>query len=59
MDLAAEGRNESFKLIADRKARINTTLINEEGPLRLKNVEYLLFKENMPEFLLSRPLLMS
>ena len=59
MDLAAEGRKESFKLIADRKARITTTLITAEGPLRLRNAEYPLSKENMPEFLLSRPLLMS
>ena len=59
MDLAADGQTEPLKLTADRKARITTTLTTAEGPLRMRNIEYLVFKEQMPEVLLSRPLLMS
>jgi len=43
----------------NRKARISTTLETSSGPLRFRNVEYLVFKEHMPEVLLSRPVLMS
>ena len=42
---------------ADRKVRLDTTLDTPAGPLRLRNVEYLVFKESMPEVLLSRPML--
>ena len=39
---------------ADRKVRISTTIDTASGPLRFRNVEYLVFKESMPEVLLSR-----
>ena len=40
-------------------ARVSVTLQLPEGPLRLQNVEFMIFNENMPEVLLSRPILVS
>lgn len=42
---------------AKQKDRISTTLSTPQGPLRQRNFEYLVFKENMQEVLLSQPLL--
>ena len=53
MDLAAEVRKESLKLIADPKAHIPTTLITAERPMQPRNVEYLVFKYQIPEFFFS------
>ncbi len=64
MRLAAEAAgsivNKSFNhIFASRKARITTTIETSNDPLRLRNVECLVFKEEMTEVLLSRPLLQS
>ena len=60
MQLAMSGENrEPITVHAEKKARISTTLDTPEGPFRLRNVEYLVFKKHMPEVLLSRPLLQS
>ncbi len=44
---------------AKQQVRLSTTLCLPTGNLRLRNVEYLVFEEYMPEVLLSRPVLMS
>ena len=44
-------------VFAQQKARLSLTLETTHGPLRLRNVEWLVFDEPMPEILLSRPLL--
>lgn len=54
MGLAMESQ-EVFE--AKRKARISTTIQTLAGPLRFRNLEFLVFNEDMPEVLLSRPLL--
>jgi hypothetical protein len=41
------------------KARISTTLLKTAGDFRLRNVEYLVFEERMPEVLMSKPVLIS
>ena len=43
--------------VAPRRARVTTVVNVSTGPLRLRNVEYLVFENDMPEVLLSRPLL--
>lgn len=40
-------------LKATKKAPISNTLDTNGNPLRLRNIEFLLFLENMPEVLLS------
>lgn len=52
------GENEII-YTSKKKARISTTLDLPVGPMRLRNVEYLVFEEEMSEVLLSRPLLKS
>lgn len=42
---------------AAKKARISVTMDTAVGPLRLRNVEFLVFEESMSEVLLSRPTL--
>jgi len=60
MAVALNGNDtEQLKFQSKRKARISTTLNLPTGPLRLRNVEYLVFEEDMDEVLLSRPLLQS
>ena len=59
MHLAVEGSDNPLIISAERKARISTTFSTTEGDFRLRNVEYLVFKEPMNEVLLSRPLLQS
>ena len=51
--------NDELTVTATRKAKITTTLLLPEGPLRLRNVQYLVFDEEMSEVLMSRPLLNS
>ena len=57
MRLAVDGYDDAMTITAHSKARISTTLSTLEGPFRLRNVEYLVFKEPMNEVLLSRPVL--
>jgi len=42
---------------AHKKARISITIDTPSGPLKLRNVQFLVFNEHMSEVLLSRPLL--
>lgn len=44
---------------ASRKARVSTTIHISEGPMRLRNIEYLVLEDNMDEILLSRLVLQS
>jgi len=44
---------------AKRKACVSITINLPQGPLRLRNVQFLVFDAPMPEVLLSRPLLQS
>lgn len=46
-------------VLAHIKARISLPFNTLEGPLRLRNVEFLLFDEQIDELLLSRRLLLS
>lgn len=57
MELAVSGRIDPPIIVSNKKARVTTTLYEPEGPLKLRNVEYVVFKEKMPEVLLSRPIL--
>lgn len=50
---------EALTVTAKHKARVSTTLLTLESPLRLRNVEYFVLEEHMPEVLLSRPMLVS
>ena len=59
MELAASGDHLTFTITANQKARITTTLLTPEGPFTLRNVEFLVFPDEIPEVLLSRPLLQS
>ena len=59
MQLAVQGSDQTLCATATKMARVSVTLHLPEGPLRLRNVEFMVFKENMPEVLLSRPLLVS
>lgn len=55
MHLAMGEETELIQKIAEQKARINTTLCTRAGPMRLRNVEFLVFKKIMDEVLTSRP----
>ena len=44
---------------AAREFLIHTTVDTLSGPFLLRNIEYLVFSENMPHVLLSRPMLRS
>ena len=57
MELAASDDGNTFTITSKQKARISTTLQLPEGPFNLRNVEYLVFDEHMPDVLLSLPLL--
>lgn len=57
--LGASHGQEEVRYEAKKKARISTTLALPVGPLRLRNVEYLVFEQHMPEILLARPVLKS
>ena len=59
LHLAVDGSDGLLVITAERKAQISTTVSTTEGEFRLRNVEYLVFKETMKEGLLSRPLLQS
>jgi len=59
MDLAIEGCDEKLQATATKKARLSLTLQLPEGPMRMRNVEFIVFREKMPEVLMSRPLLVS
>lgn len=59
MNHAVDGSEDALTVTAKRKARVSTTLLKLEGPLRLRNVEYLVLERQMPEVLLSRPILVS
>ena len=61
MQLLMESKHSDIStcVVAHQKARISTTLRTAAEPLRLKNVEYLVFEEHMDEVLLSRPVLQS
>ena len=48
---------EPLTFYARKKARLSLTLNTHVGPLRLRNVEFLVFNEKLPEVLLSRPVL--
>lgn len=58
MSLGMQSEEEYF-VLGHKKARISLTLKTLEGSLRLRNVEFLVFDEQMDEVLLSRPLLLS
>lgn len=45
--------------LSRKKARLSITLNLPIGPFRLRNVEFQVFKEEMPQVILSRPLLQS
>jgi len=59
MDLAIEGSDDKLQATANKKARLSLTLELPEGPMRMRNVEFIVFQERMPEVLMSRPLLVS
>ena len=53
-----DGSNDTPKVFSsNKKVRLTVTLETPAGPLRLRNVEFVVFKEQMSEVLLSRPLL--
>ena len=59
MELAVSGSTPKFSVTATKKARVSTTLQLPEDPMRLRNVEFLVLEEDMPNVLLSRPILLS
>ena len=59
LDLAVSSETDAYKVAAKRKARLSLTLQLPEGPMRLRNVEFLVLDQDMPDVLLSRPLLHS
>ena len=59
MELAVDGKDAPLKVVAKQKARVSTTLRTPQGPMRLKNIEYLVMDNDMSDVLLSRPILQS
>ena len=57
--LDTQNSNEQSSFKVEQKARVSTTIETLAGPLRFRNVEFLVFEEPMPEVLLSRPVLLS
>ena len=55
--MGSSSDDDSRTVVAKSKARISTTLHLPSGPLRLRNLEYLVFDEPMDEVILSRPIL--
>ena len=55
--LGANAEEDSQVYCSNTKVRVSVTLNTPEGPLRLRNLEFLVFKEFMPEILIARPVL--
>lgn len=54
LDLEKKDLDETITYSADQKAGFSTTLNTPQGPLRIKNVEYIVFKEPMQKVLPSK-----
>lgn len=57
--LALTSDEDEVVFSSKKKARISTTLDLPIGPMRLRNVEFLVFEQYMDEVILSRPLMKS